>query len=150
MNNCTPKKTNTQDSPFDHAVGINLTKLSKGFCEGELELEPFHYNQMQTVHGGCLFTFIDCVAGTAAQTSGTVTTANADMHFFRPARGMEKLICVAKIIKGGRSLQIVEAYIFDNEDTEHEKPIAKATITYFILSPEIPADVLPYVEGTAE
>lgn len=127
------KNINTQDSPFDYEVGINLTAQSLGYAAGELQVETGHFNHLGTVHGGCIFTFLDCVGGTAAITYGTVTTASANTHFFRPVSEPQTIRAEATTVKSGKSLLILDVVAYDKDD----RMIAKSTITYFVLEAKL-------------
>ena len=45
-------------------------ELDEGYCKGELEVTDQHMNPLGTVHGGCLYTLADTVAGFAAASCG--------------------------------------------------------------------------------
>ncbi|MBQ0038022.1 MAG: PaaI family thioesterase [Clostridiales bacterium] len=70
---------------FTAENGISITAVGDGWAEGELQADSHHMNPMQIVHGGCLCTMMDQVAGAAACTRGsTCRTINCDIRYLNP------------------------------------------------------------------
>ena len=55
-------------------------------------MDDRHLNPLGTVHGGCLYTLADTVAGFAAASCGFEgPTLSGNMYFLRPTMGVKKL-----------------------------------------------------------
>lgn len=115
---------------FTMVNGIKITKVSEGYAEGKIEITENHLNVSKGIHGGCIFSLADTVAGCATWSRGhKATTSNSSISFLRPTFDVKTLIAKAKEIKYGKNLLV---YDVDIED-EKNRLIAKATITYFNL-----------------
>lgn len=55
---------------FIELIGIKIIEADEGYCKAELEVDDRHLNPLGTVHGGCLYTLADTVAGFAAASCG--------------------------------------------------------------------------------
>ena len=51
---------------FIELIGIKIIEADEGYCKAELKVNDRHLNPLGTVHGGCLYTLADTVAGFAA------------------------------------------------------------------------------------
>ena len=112
---------------FGPRSGAVVTAAGGGEAEGELILRPESRNPMGVVHGGALFTLADTVAGTAAFTTGrNCVTLDSSMQFLAAARG-DKVRCVAKPKKAGRTIMVYEISITDSE----ERLVATGIFTFF-------------------
>ena len=111
--------------------GIRVTKVAENYCEGELDITPDNCNYLGIVHGGCLATLADTVAGIAACSTGQGTvTINYGFSFLRPAAG--KIIrCVAEPEKAGRQVQVFRCSLYNEED----KLVASGQFTFFMTGP---------------
>lgn len=115
---------------FTMVNGIKITKVSEGYAEGKIEITNNHLNISKGIHGGCIFSLADSVAGCAVWSRGhKATTSNSNINFLRPTFGVKTLIAKANEIKYGKNLLV---YDVDIED-ENSNLIAKATVTYFNL-----------------
>ena len=100
---------------FGPRSGAMVTFAGGGEAEGELIIRPETRNPMGVVHGGALFTLADTVAGTAAFTTGrNCVTLDSSMQFLAAARG-DKVRCVARPKKTGRTILVYEITITDSE-----------------------------------
>ena len=112
---------------FGPKSGAVVTAAGGGEAEGELILRPESRNPMGVVHGGVLFTLADTVAGTAAFTTGrNCVTLDTSMQFLSAARG-DRLRCVARPKKSGRTILVYEVTITDSE----ERLVATGVFTFF-------------------
>jgi uncharacterized protein (TIGR00369 family) len=102
-------------APFIADLGIEPISAEDGTCVTYLELQPRHLQQDGFVHAGVQATMADHTAGGAAATLAPpgciVLTTEFKIHLLRPARG-QKLECVAKVLKPGRMLTIVESEVY--------------------------------------
>ncbi len=123
------------DSPFIDTVGIRVDAIADGEVRTSLQLQRRHHQQSGFAHAGVLATLADHSAGAAAATlvptGCNVLTAEFKLNLLRPALG-EILVCVARVLKPGRSLSVAESEIWCGEPP---KLCAKATVTLAIGAP---------------
>lgn len=116
---------------FNNQCHIHVTDVYDGIGEGVLEVTPQSLNPLGIIHGGCLATLADTVAGMAAAcTSGKpfCVTVNYALNFLRPALATNKQIhCIAKPRKLGRTLCVYEIALTDDQ----EKIVATGDFTFF-------------------
>ena len=111
---------------FSSNSNIRIEKLGEGYAEGVLDVRPENLNMLGFVHGGCLATLADTVAGMGVIASGYVAvTANYGLNFLRPATG-DKIRCIATAEKMGRTLCVMRVELFN--DTS--KPVAAGSFTF--------------------
>lgn len=109
---------------------ITIDSIEKGCVRATLEMTEQILNPFGTVHGGCLFTVADSIAGTAAMTRGHyVTTISGHIHYLSPAAGIGQLSVVAKEVRAGKTILTYDVIFTD----ERDKIICKATMEYFAL-----------------
>lgn len=119
---------------FCKSVGIELTDGDIGYCKGELKIEERHLNPIGTVHGGCLYTLADTMAGYAAATCGMDgPTLSGNMYFLRPTLGAKKLICEAEVVKNGKRIRVVSVSIYGDNGAE----IARSLFEYMDLQKDL-------------
>ncbi len=112
---------------FSAEVNVRIEKLAVGYAEGVLDVHPENLNMMGIIHGGCLATLADTVAGMAVIAAGrTAVTVNYSLNFLRPAIG-KQIRCVATADKLGQTLCVMRVELF-NDDS---KPVAGGTFTFF-------------------
>lgn len=112
---------------FNSHNGIKLTEISDGFASCKVELTPNSMNAQGFAHGGMIFSLLDVAAGyAAAYIDRRLVTQSANISFLRPAIG-EYLIAKAEPIKVGKTISVVEARAYDNQD----RLVAHATYTVF-------------------
>lgn len=113
-------------------LGVSLVRVGPGTCETVLTVRTDHTQQDGFVHAGVTAAMADHTAGAAAATlapeSHGVLTTEYSIHLLRPARGTE-LRCVAKVLRPGRTLSVVEA-----EVSADGVLVAKLTATLAIVS----------------
>ncbi len=108
-------KLEASKAPYIAYNGIELTDYGDGFCKGRIKIEAHHKNLLGMVHGGCVFTLADSIAGYTAMTQGTVVaTANASINYLYPVADSDYLICEGRIIKNGKTVTVVRTELFDD------------------------------------
>lgn len=108
--------------------GVRVTKIAPDYCEGELTITPDLCNYLGIVHGGCLATLADTVAGIAACSSGRGTvTLNYGFSFLRQASGTV-IKCVAEAEKVGKKVSVFRCSLFDDK----EELVASGQFTFFM------------------
>lgn len=119
-----------KNSKFAAHVGIRITEIKPGYAKGEMLVAEHHKNAIKSIHGGCLFSIADTIAGTAAVSRGKrMTTMSSDFHFLSPGIDVKKLIAVAIEIKCGKKISVYDVEVFN----EKEALLAKGTFTFYNL-----------------
>ena len=112
---------------FNSNNGIKLTELADNYASCRVELTPEAMNAQGFAHGGIVFSICDVAAGyAAASIDRRLVTQAANISFLRPAVG-SYLIAKAEPIKVGKSISVVEAKVFDDQ----ERLVAHSTFTVF-------------------
>jgi len=117
-----------EGDPFSALAGIKTTAIGDGWAEGELEITPSSMNPVGVVHGGCIVTLCDTVAGTAVFSTGVRSvTLNSNTNFLREARA-GKITCRAEMVKPGRTISVCDVAVRDEDD----RLIATGSYTFFV------------------
>lgn len=118
---------------FSTENGITVTLARPGRAEGELTIRSTSLNPHGIVHGGCLYTLADTVAGAAsiAGSAKRCVTVNGTLEFLRPAVGT-RIRCVATPKKEGRTLSVMQVVLTNDESKE----VATGTFTFFLFDEE--------------
>lgn len=115
-------------------LNIEILECRDGFCKGQIVLEEKHENPYGWVHGGCMMTLADTMAGTAASTGGSyVTTLNSNFHFLRAGKDTKRIIGIAKRVRNGNTILVYETEVLNDEG----ELLAKGDFTFFNLHKEI-------------
>ena len=105
-------------APVGELVGFRPTSIETGKAVFELDAGPQPANPMGTLHGGIICDIADAAMGVAyASTLGegeSFTTLELKINFLRPFR-TGKLIANAHLVKGGRTIGLVECDVTDTE-----------------------------------
>ena len=126
------KKVN-QCGGYGRLTGIEITYAKDGCACAQLVLDERHFNPIGSIHGGCIFTLADTVAGTAAATNGTsVTTLSAHSVFLNAAMAGKTKVLFAKAepVRVGRKIAVYKVIMTDDLDRE----IAEFTFEFFRMS----------------
>ena len=90
---------------FIKLLNIEILELSETGAKGRMPFDAKYCNPGGSMHGGCLYSLADTVAGTLAYSKGfDVTTVDGSMHFLEPAVNTEYIYCTANIKKRGKHL----------------------------------------------
>ena len=107
--------------------GIRITHVEEGRAEGELTVSRDSLNRWGVVHGGCLATLADTVAGAAAFATGRgVVTLSSTFNFLRPGAG-DKIHCTAETVKMGKTIAVFRCTLTDGEG----RTVATGDFTFF-------------------
>jgi uncharacterized protein (TIGR00369 family) len=128
-----------RSAPFMVDLGIEPTAVGEGLMNTELAIAPRHLQHTGQVHAGVMATMADHTMGAAAQTLVTdghwVVTAELKTSILRPGVG-ERLVCEARVIKGGRNLSFTEAEVFAMADGRRTLVVkASATMAVTVARP---------------
>lgn len=119
-----------EKNPFAAQIGIEILDIYKGYVRVRIKKRTELENIYGDLHGGCLYTIADNMAGVAAGTYGYyVTTVNGSIQYLKAARNTEYIYCEAKVIKAGKTISVVHVEITDEKDTL----LNTAEFTYFNL-----------------
>jgi len=88
MNNFSPIRSFfEQNDRFAAHNHINLVSVSDGRAVAEMQVQDFHRNGANVVHGGALFTLADFAFAAACNSSGQLSLAvNATIYFIRAGK----------------------------------------------------------------
>ena len=91
--------------------GMTITEMREGYARAEMELQPFHLNGAQTVHGGALFTLADFAFAGASNSRGQLALSiNSSISIFKGAKE-GKLIAEAREVSNSPKLASFEVSI---------------------------------------
>lgn len=100
---------------FAEYCGIELAEVSPGKARVEMEIKKEHFNGVNTVHGGAIFTLADFAFAIAANSYGQVTVAiNVSITFMKAAT-KGKLTAEAREISRNPKLSTYTVDIYDDE-----------------------------------
>jgi uncharacterized protein (TIGR00369 family) len=118
--------------PVAHLIGFTVREVEAGRAVVDFEADGRHANPMGTVHGGVLCDVADAAMGIAyASTLGegeSFTTLELKINFLKPVRS-GTLVAVGRLVKGGRTVGLVECDVTDASD----QLVARATSTCMTL-----------------
>src|SRR5258708_29724149 len=118
--------------PIAQLIGFELVNLELGKAIFELEATERHVNPLGTLHGGILCDLADAAMGTAyastLQAGESFTTLELKINFLKPI-WKAKLMAVGHVVKGGRTIGLVECDVFD----ERQSLVAHASSTCMTL-----------------
>jgi len=120
---------------FISDLGIQIVSIDQGACVTELNVLPKHLQQDGFIHAAVQAAIADHTAGGAGgsllEHDETILSVEFKINFLRPAIG-EKLRCVGRVLKGGKTLTVAESEVFALKNGE-EKLVSKATVTLSIV-----------------
>lgn len=110
---------------------IDLYHIEPGITKARVDIQQFHKQQFDIVHGGVIATLADITAGFAAYTlvdkDTDVVTGEIKISYLAKGKGTN-LEAVAKVIKPGRKLHFCESEVYSEG-----KLIAKASSTMICI-----------------
>ena len=108
---------------------IFVTDVEPESAVVEAELRPESLNPLGMAHGGFVYSMCDVAAGVIiAQYADKFVTLSGNLYFMRQSKG-KKLRCEARIIKRGRTVNVVDTCVFDDSGTL----TAKGTFEIYIM-----------------
>ena len=115
---------------FNKQNGITVTAAGDGKAQGVLEVSPSSMNPHGMVHGGCLYTLADTVAGSAVAAScgGPCVTVSGTLEFLRPATGAT-VHCEASAKKLGSTICTMQVELTD----QNHKVVATGTFIFMLV-----------------
>jgi uncharacterized protein (TIGR00369 family) len=102
--------------PIAQLIGFSLREAEPGLAVIDFEADQRHANPMGTLHGGVLCDIADAAMGIAYAATlaegATFTTVELKMNFLKPV-WTGKLVATGRVVKGGRTLGLVECDVTD-------------------------------------
>ena len=118
-------------SGFIKLLNIEILELSETCAKGRMPFDAKYCNPGGSMHGGCLYSLADTVAGTLAYFKGfDVTTVEGSMNFLEPAINTEYIYCTAKLKRRGKHLVTCDVEITNDA----EKLLDCGIYTFFRMS----------------
>ena len=118
---------------FAREIGIELMEAKDGRAKMKIDINEKHRNPIGSVHGGCLFSLADTVAGVALSTTGVgCTTLSAHTTYIKAAMMNKSRVLYGEAmpIRIGRKIAVYQVDITDDLGQE----ISRMTFEYFIMS----------------
>jgi uncharacterized protein (TIGR00369 family) len=119
--------------PIASLLGFTLMAIEPGRAVVAFEASERHANPLGTLHGGVLCDLADLAMGWAYAATvaegQSFTTLELKINFLRPV-WEGKLLAVARVIKGGRTIGLVECDMTDDQD----RLVARASSTCMTLT----------------
>ena len=120
----------TEKNNFARLIDLKLDEVTEHGAIASMPITTKHLNPFGAVHGGCLYTIADVVAGSAANAHGKpAVTLDSDFHFLRAGIGTTKLVGMSKELKCGKKVLVYYVEIAD----QNEKVLAEGTFTYMVI-----------------
>lgn len=118
--------TRCEYNKYNH-IFVTDVEPESAVVEAELRLESL--NLLGMAHGGFVYSMCDVAAGVIiAQYADKFVTLSGNLYFMRPSKG-KKLRCEARIIKRGRTVNVVDTCVFDDSGAV----TAKGTFEIYIM-----------------
>jgi uncharacterized protein (TIGR00369 family) len=118
--------------PIATLIGFTLREVEVGRAVIDFEADARHANPMGTLHGGVLCDIADAAMGIAYASTlaagETFTTIELKINFLKPV-WTGKLVATGRMVKGGRTVGLVECDVTDADD----QLVARATSTCMTL-----------------
>ena len=118
--------------PIGQLLGFRLVAVSPGKATMEMDADERLANPMGTLHGGVLCDLADAAMGMAyastLERGDTFTTLELKINFLKPI-WRSRLRAEGHIVKGGRTVGLVECDIFDDKNSL----VARASSTCLTL-----------------
>lgn len=134
-------KSTLESQGFTKLVGAEVVSVEPGVVVMAVNRRPEVLQQNGLFHGGVVAYLIDNATTAAAGTlidraTRSVITAEYKINLVAPSTG-DRLTCRAEVVKGGRTLTVVDAKVFCRIDGE-EKLVAVALATIANLDMKTP------------
>jgi uncharacterized protein (TIGR00369 family) len=121
--------------PVATLIGFTIGSVEPGHVVMEMDAGPQHASPMGTLHGGILCDLADAAMGMAYASSldeaETFTTLELKINFLKPVWS-GRLTAAGRIVKGGRTVGLVECDIHDDK----HRLVARASSTCMTLRGE--------------
>ena len=115
---------------YNGLIVTDFDEANGEFCVVEGALRPEAMNPQGMAHGGFVYSLCDVAAGIVVninRDTQNFVTLSGGVNFLHPGRG-SKLRCIGRLIKPGRTINVVETSVFDDE----ERLVARGTFEMFV------------------
>ena len=105
--------------PYEAANGIVPVSLEEGRAVIGVTILPEHKNIWNIPHGALIFAMADIASGVAADSLDDgvhIVTAGSTLNFLYASPDAKSLRGVGQVIKYGRTLAVVQADVYDDQD----------------------------------
>ena len=124
-------KARVESNGFAKHIGIEILEADQGYATGRIVLGPIHGNPIGSIHGGCIFTLVDTIAGTAFVSTGkSCTTLSSNIDFLNAAIKSKVLTAKAEPVRIGNHIAVFDVRVTDDRDVL----IARASVTFYVLN----------------
>ena len=115
-------------NPFMEENGIEIVSESTERTVLRVVPQKMHKNPYNMIHGGLLFTMIDCAAGITARADGNIyVTQNAYVNFLTNTDQQEEILAETDVIRRGATIVAVHVIV----RTSDGKKLADAVVDMF-------------------
>lgn len=116
---------------FIKNLPITIDSIELGYVSATMTVSDDIKNPFGSVHGGCIYSVADTVAGIAAMTHGKyVTTTSGSIHYFNAITSDSPIRIETKELKRGKSLLFYDVFFYSAE----KELLCKASLEFFALS----------------
>lgn len=100
---------------FAHYVGIELIKVDTGYAVTRLELSDRHFNGLDVVQGGAIYTLADFAFAAAINSEGIATVGiNSSITYFKAPKG-KVITAEAKQISSDKKICGCDVDVLDED-----------------------------------
>ena len=122
------------ENEYIRYLNIEVLELREGYARGRMPYRKELTNPYGFIHGGCLYSLADIVAGNAACMNGRfVSTVSGSMNYLEPAVEMDYIYCEARQLRSGRHLAVFEVRLQD----EFGKLLDSGEFTFFLSEKKV-------------
>jgi len=117
--------------PFGELIGLNFTKLKKGYSQCVLDVNEKLFNPHMVIHGGVIYSMADTGMGAALfshlEKNELCATVEIKIHYFKSVKS-GVLTCNTKVINIGKKIATLESEILNDNQL-----VSKALGTFSIF-----------------
>lgn len=98
--------------PFMEYNGITVVSSSEEHSVLKAELSEDSLNPYGLIHGGLIYTMMDCTAGITARADGNAyVTQNSYVNFLSNVKGEREIYAESDVIRRGKTVTIVHVIV---------------------------------------
>ncbi len=117
-----------QKNPFMDYNHIEICEVSLDHSLLKATITPESKNPYGMLHGGLIYTMLDCVAGITARADGNdYVTQNVYVNYMRNVTDEDTVYAESEVVRRGRTLTVVHAFV----RTESGQVLATAEVNMF-------------------
>ncbi len=118
-------------NPFMEYNGIEICEISPEGSRLRAKITENSRNPYGMVHGGLLFTMLDCVAGITARADNChYTTQSAYVNYLANQKDLSEIFAESSVVRRGKTVTVIRCVV----KTPEGKLLADATVDMFKLS----------------